>query len=426
MPTTITHVNANFVREPLIKPFGFKGGYVADIWQVFAGLTSSEGHTSTGVGVQSVLWSDAGVFAAHSEAGGNALMFATTEFALQRILGETFEDPIALQELILEDVDRAARRFTDSAALRKTFALNALVAVDNAAWLLHAQTHGISSFDELIPPPYRPALAHRHTHVASIPIVSYNTAETAVLDLLEEGYFFLKFKLGSPGDQDAMLANDIKRFERLHTLLKDRNTSHTANGRLPYYLDANGRYESKDTLRKFLDHADHIGALDRIAFIEEPFPETLHTDVSDLGVCIAADESAHTVDDAIGRMDLGYRAIALKPIAKTLSMTLKIALAAHERNIPCFCADLTVNPLLVDWNKAIASRLAPFPGFTLGLLEANGHQNYRNWETMKEYLADKNAPWVQPKKGVFEIPASFYEDSRHLLEAAPRVLGLVF
>jgi len=44
---------------------------------------------------------------------------------------------------------------------------------------------------------------------------------------------------------------------------------------------------------------------------------------------------------------MGYGAITLKPIAKTMSMSLKIAQLAYERSIPCFCADLTVNPILV-------------------------------------------------------------------------------
>ncbi|MDZ7723636.1 MAG: hypothetical protein U5R06_12745 [candidate division KSB1 bacterium] len=73
--------------------------------------------------------------------------------------------------------------------------------------------------------------------------------------------------------------------------------------------------------------------------IEEPFPEHTNITVDDLGVRIAADESAHTDKDALKRIEMGYSAIALKAIAKTLSMTMKIAQVAHEHNVPCFCAD---------------------------------------------------------------------------------------
>ena len=58
---------------------------------------------------------------------------------------------------------------------------------------------------------------------------------------------------------------------------------------------------------------------------------------------------------------------------------------AYEKKIPCFCADLTVNPILVDWNKNIAARLAPFPNINIGLQETNGHQYYKNWNTMMTY-----------------------------------------
>lgn len=121
-----------------------------------------------------------------------------------------------------------------------------------------------------------------------------------------------------------------------------------------------------------------IGAFDQIAIIEEPFPEHANFDVSDIPVRLAADESAHTNEDALTRIQMGYKAIALKAIAKTLSMTMKIATVAKQNGVPCFCADLTVNPILVDWNKNVAARLDLFPGLGTGLLETNGHQNYKN------------------------------------------------
>jgi len=87
---------------------------------------------------------------------------------------------------------------------------------------------------------------------------------------------------------------------------------------------------------------------DQIAIIEEPFPEEADISVGDLGVRIAADESAHTSEDVVKRIQMGYKAIALKSAAKTLSMTMKMAKVAHENNIPCFLADLTCTPILVD------------------------------------------------------------------------------
>jgi L-alanine-DL-glutamate epimerase-like enolase superfamily enzyme len=137
----------------------------------------------------------------------------------------------------------------------------------------------------------------------------------------------------------------------------------------------------------------------------------LEIDVSDIPVRLAADESAHTDKDALARIQMGYGAIALKPIAKTLSMTLKIAQIAAQENIPCFCADLTVNPILVDWNKNVAARLKPFPGLETGLLETNGHQNYKNWEKMESFHPFSKASWRKVKKGVFELDSDFFSQS---------------
>jgi len=230
----------------------------------------------------------------------------------------------------------------------------------------------------------------------------------------------MKIKIGQPGTQEEMLEKDKQRLSAIHLAVGDVKTPYTKNGKLPYYFDANGRYESKDTLLKLIDHAKSIGAFDQIAIIEEPFAEELEIDVSDIPVRLAADESAHTVEDAVKRIEMGYKAMALKAIAKTLSMTMKIAQAANERNIPCFCADLTVNPILVEWNKNVAARLASFPGIgNLGLVESNGHQNYLNWNNMLGYHPRKEAPWVNVKGGVYELDREFYKTGGGIFDPMP-------
>ena len=410
-PVTITAVDSQFEREPLIRPFGFKGGYMSEIWQTMAMMQSSSGVEKVGLCTQSVLWSDASVFAAHSESAGNALMYNISERALQICKGLTFETPIQLLDEILEEVYDYGKTITGNPDLRKTFALNALVGVDNAAWLLYAAKNGINNFDDLIPEAFRPALSHHHKQVASIPLMAYSIPVSEIEEAVEAGYFFMKIKIGQPGTQEEMLLKDMERLSAIHKAIGHKETPWSENGKLPYYFDANGRYEKKETLLRLLDHARKIGAFDQIAVIEEPFPEHKEIEVGDLGLRIAADESAHTDADAIRRIEMGYSAIALKAIAKTLSMTMKIAQAAHERGVPCFCADLTVNPILVEWNKAIACRLAPFPGLGIGLLETNGHQNYKNWETMVSYHPYPDAGWSLTKEGVFNLDSDYYEKS---------------
>ena len=406
----IAEVSANFEREPLIRPFGFKGGYMREIWQTASFLKSDSGQHTIGLCTQNVLWSDAQVFANHSESGGNAVMYAMTEYALRLINQQPVETPIALLDNILPEVYAYGKRITNNPDLRMTFALNALVGVDNAAWLLYKKENNFRTFDELIPKEYLPALSHRHEQVAAIPLMAYNIPINEIEEAVASGYFFMKIKIGQPGTQAEMLEKDKARLTAIHRAIGHLHTPHTKDGKLPYYFDANGRYEKKETLLQLLDHAKQIGAFDQIAIIEEPFPEELDIDVSDIPVRLAADESAHTDKDAIVRMEMGYKAIALKAIAKTLSMTMKIAQEAHKRNVPCFCADLTVNPILVEWNKNVAARLSSFPGLgSFGLLESNGHQNYKNWDQMLAFHPRKEGAWVSMRNGTYHLDQEFYE-----------------
>jgi L-alanine-DL-glutamate epimerase-like enolase superfamily enzyme len=408
---TITDVSSDFEREPLIRPFGFKGGYMREIWQTAAMLKSRSGIRKIGVCTQSILWSDAQVFAAHSEAGGNALMYAMSEFGLNLLKGRTFTNPVELLDEIWPLVYNYGKKICGKDDLRQTFALNSLVGIDNAVWLLYAAENNITKFDDLIPEAYKPALSNHHQKIASIPLMAYSIPVDEIRAAVDQGYFFMKIKIGQPGSQAEMLEKDIARLTEIHKAVGDAYTPYTKNGKLPYYFDANGRYENKDNLLRLLDHAKKIGAFDQIAIIEEPFDENIEIDIKDIPVRIAADESAHTEKDALKRIQMGYRAIALKAIAKTLSMTMKIAQVAYEHQVPCFCADLTVNPILVEWNKNIAARLSPFPGIGLGLLETNGHQNYKNWGNMLEYHPCPDASWAHTQKGVFELNEDYYAKS---------------
>lgn len=416
----LIRTSSQFEREPLINPMGFKGGYLSELWQTISYLESESGSHSIGLGTQSVLWSDTAVFSANSEAAGNAFMYILTERALQILKNQTFLSPIDLIDPLFSELYEYAKYVTSNPALRKTFVLNALVSVDNALWLLYAKENGITDFDQLIPHKFKSTFHERHEKIAAIPLISYNVSPAEIKKEADAGYFFMKIKIGQSGTQKEMLEKDQKRLYEIHHILKDVHTPYTANGKLPYYFDANGRYESKETFMRFLDYAKKIKAYDQIVMIEEPFPEEKEIDVSDIPVRLTADESAHTDEDTIKRIQMGYKAVALKPIAKTLSMTMRIAKAATDRNIPCFCADLTVNPVLVEWNKNIAARLKSFPGLeNLGLLESNGHQNYVNWDQMKSYFPKNNASWIDVRNGFYYTNEEFFKNGGGIFNPIP-------
>ncbi len=419
----IVETDSNFVREPRLKPFGFKGGYVTDGWVADATVKSSTGQRGKSFSVLGVLWSDAAVFMNNSEAAGKSMMFLVMSYALKQAEGMEWDTPMDLFDQLLPRVYEYAKKVTCRPQLRLTFALNALVAVDNAAWQLYASENNITNFDDMIPNEFHQSLAARHSEIACIPLMSYDVSGEDVKKEADAGHFILKIKVGSDpekdGDLDKMLEWDKKRLSEIHTLLKDIETPYTDNGRCAYYLDANGRYDSKDRLLRLLDHADKIGALEQIVLFEEPFDEEYKEDVSDIPIRFAADESAHSDKDALERIELGYTAMALKPIAKTLSMSLRVAKLAYEHDIPCFCADLTVPPILVDWNKNVAARLKVIPGIKIGILESNGHQNYTNWEQLLAQHPCAGASWLVPQNGIYKLDETFYKESGGILKPLP-------
>lgn len=415
---SIKNVDSNFEREPL-TPYRFKGSVITEGWQVAAWLESDSGIHKIGLGGQGTLWSDSKVFAAHSTNGGNALMYAMSERALQMMKGNSFTNPNQLLDDLLPEIYAYGQKITGNPNLRKTFALNALVCVDNAAWLMYAAENNIRTFDDMIPDQYKPGLSYRHEKVGSLPSFSVGTDVAKIKAAADQGHFIMKLKIGSSGTQKEMLEKDIAFLTAVHKAIGHYETPHTKNGKIPYYFDPNERYDEKDTLLRFLDHARKIKAFDQIAVIEEPFGERSDIYVGDLGVTIAADESAHTVEDAAKRIEQGYGAMAVKAIAKTLSMTMRITQLAHEKKVPCFCADLTVNPILVDWNKCVAARLAPFPNIGIGLQETNGHQYYKNWNTMMSYHPRANASWINSRDGVYITDKSFYDESGGIFHPSP-------
>lgn len=412
-----------FFREPLARPFGFKGSYLTELWQPAVVLGDADGREGLGTGVQSVLWSDAGVFTRFRETGGNCMMLAVTNHALTQAVGWDWAEPRELLDRLLPVATEYARHACAEPHLRLTFVLNALVPVDCAAWQLYARTKGFDHFDQLLPAASRAALPERHRRLAAVPLITYATPLEQVAQLAESGCAMMKIKIGSDpagdGDREKMRQWDCRRLAELHGLLKDFTCPDTVTGRIAYYLDANGRYDTLARLTRLLDHAAQIGALDRIALLEEPFAEECDLEVGALPVCIVADESAHSVTDARRRIAQGYRAMALKPVAKTLSMSLQVLEAAHQAGVACFCADLTVPPYLLEWNRNVAARLAPLPSMKVGVLESNGEQNYRHWPELLALHPHPQAPWLTPRNGAFVLDDDFYRSSGGLLLDAP-------
>lgn len=417
----IKNCRIDFIREKLISPFGFKGKYLTELWQTVVKI-ESEDFSAVCPTVESVLWSDSNVFGDNSPSASSAMMMLVTNRALKMIKGTTFYSPDALIEGIVPELNKYAHSVC-GIKVAETFVLNSLVGIDFALWSLYAKENSIKDFDLIIPEYAKKALSSRHKELAHIPLISYTVTKEQLRNILNNGASLLKIKIGrsatvsldSEEDMRTMLEWDKRCIEEIHSIASEYDTALTKSGKILYYLDANGRYDTKERLFGLIEYADKIGALERIALIEEPFKQEDEFYVGDLPVVINADESAHSLDDVKKRLELGYRAVALKPIAKTLSVSFKMAEAIQEANAQSLCADLTVNPLLVEWNKQFAARTAALDGMKVGCVEVNGNQNYVNWKKMKELLP-KGLECPAEKNGVFTLDEKFYKNSGLLFE----------
>jgi L-alanine-DL-glutamate epimerase-like enolase superfamily enzyme len=405
-------------REPFAQPFAFKGSAFHEKWNMIVRLREAN-HEAVGIGGLAVLWSDAAVFESHTEVGGNLLQAAVLDYALQMVKDRAFADPMTMHQAIFPEVHEYAQQITRRIDLKPTFTRIALVALDNAAWLLHARQHGITTFDSMLPDPYRPYLSHRQTRIAITPAVGYNLSDEMLHHLLREDSAVLKIKIGHPGAEADMVATDMKRISAIHEIARGYETAVTDTGQVLYYLDANGRYGEKDSMARLLDHADHQGFLDRIILIEEPFQRPGDMDVHDLPARFAGDESVHTLEDVHVRMQQGYQAFAIKPAGKTLSLSLQMIEAATEAGAICFVADNACVPVLVEWNKNIAARLPPFPGIKGGILESNGPENYGSaWQRLLAEFPIPNAAWLRPDQGAFILDEPYYRESGGIFHAS--------
>ncbi len=421
----ITDYDFNFEREKLLRPFKFKGGAFTEKWVNVTAMRAADGYESTGIGSTAILWSDPAVFSAHTETGGNLLMSALSELSCALLAQKDFESPVDGITQIFPELHEYAKKITRNDNLRPTFTLNSLIAPDNTLWKLYAAEKKCENFEDLLKIDYPGVFDFKHDSLACLPLITYNVTLEEIKEFLSNGVFFLKIKIGQSGSQEEMLQKDMERLSEIFSIAGNCETPHTDIGKTVFYLDANGRYETKELLKQLLEHCNKIGMLEQILILEEPFPEELEINVEDLPVRIAADESLHSVDDVIRRAEMGYGAMTLKPAGKTMSMSLMMGKAALEREIPCYVADSACVPQLVDWNKNLAARLPLFPGLKCGFMESNGSSFYSRWNKLVKDHPCFGQSWLEPRQGMFSLDESFYRCSGGIFEQPGHYAELV-
>ncbi len=425
----IKDTKTSFWVEPIAGTFGFAGGTMAEIWQAVYSAQTSDEHKALVAGTQNPLWCYKPIFDSLGEDDSNALMYNITAKAASISKGKTFTRPDLFLHEHLQEIHDYSKKITENPNLPLTFTLNALVAWDWAHWVLYKQANFLPEFDSIIPKEYRDGLVKKANKLSVIPLMSYSKTKQDIIDALNDGYVVMKLKIGhvtpytqtergSKRDLDTMLECDKNRLKMLHNISKDRSTDLTKKGRIPYYLDANGRYD-EEHLKQLLDYADQIGALERIMILEEPIAD-MKIDWRQYPKIIAADECAHSVEDVKEQIQRGVRYIALKPAAKTPSVTFEMIKAIYKHNsmhtdesyfVYPFVADLTVYPPLIHLDAAVAARLPLLPGMNVPVFETNFHQHYRDTERLLNAQIRPKASWARHKNGMYDLSGKSYEQT---------------
>lgn len=405
----IHHATCRFINRPLVRTFGFKGGSANYVRAVEVEI-HAEGMKAIGESTQGALWSDSVLHERLGEGATNETMYDVTKHVCNSLEGMEFDTPEGVFDHLYDEAARHAQ-YILAYNPRKAFILNALVPVDNALRMLYAKKKNDLTFETFAS--VKGLTDIKEERLGLIPLINYNTSEHEIRRLADEGVFNFKIKIGANPDndnnRDKMVEADKERVEEIHNILKDYKTPYTQNGKLAYFLDANGRYDSKYRLRELLNFTKSINAFEHIALLEEPFDETNTLTVDTFGVSVAADESLHDEKDALRKIELGYSVFVVKPIARTITVTNKIVKLALENNIRMFCGDLTVTPMLVEINKNYAARLPKLKGINTGIVESNGPQNLVDWKDMMQEHPLKDSNFTKVTDGVFELDQEFYE-----------------
>ena len=229
----IIDAKLTFSNENLISPFGFKGSYVDYLTIVKCEITTDKTN-GVGYGLQSILWSDAGVFSNLGNDKGNELMIEITKYALTEIKNVSGDNPISIIDKVYNKVLNYAKSLY--ANLRETFVKNALVAVDNALWQAYGKENNVTDITKIIPTKYLKALNNKHKTLCNVPLITYGVSEGEIKTLLDNGSVLLKIKigndLGGKLSKAEMLENDKKRINVIHNIAKNYKSKYSKSGNI--------------------------------------------------------------------------------------------------------------------------------------------------------------------------------------------------
>lgn len=402
----------NLFKEEYLKPYIFKGDSVNGKWIAKTAITDESGVEGAAVGGFAVLWSDPGVYNSHTEMGGNIMMAACLEKAVNTIVNREYTHVEEAMDDVFERVFNYGKLITENEGLNKTFVLNSMVSLDLALWVLWKKLNSMGNFKEVFEEKLN-TKAVCANQVAVSPVVAKNTGDEEIESLLKEGFFVLKCKMGSGCAED-----DAALFLRADNIGRNYSTSMTESGHISYVLDLNGRYKDKDKLKQLLDIIDKKSDLGKILTVEEPFEKPI--DVSEFPVIITADESVFDKDSVDLASQMGYGGVAVKPAGKTLTKSFEMTLAAFANGMHTFVADNSATPEILEPNRNFASLLPPFPGLKVPLIEVNGFQLYKRWDFLVEEHERKYGSRGKPVGGMLVQDEEYFKTSGGLFDVTAK------
>lgn len=170
-------------------------------------------------------------------------MYVMSECVLQLIKGQFFIDFISLLDNVLEEVYVYGKQIICNFNLRKIFVFNVLVGVDNVVWVLYVKENGMMYFDELILVSYQFGLLVKYDKVVVIFVLGYGIFIEMIKQMVDDGFFIMKIKIGVLGDQKEMLEKDKVFLKVIYEVIGYYEIFYFFDGKIFYYFDVNGCYD---------------------------------------------------------------------------------------------------------------------------------------------------------------------------------------
>lgn len=346
----ITDADISFSTYPLRRPLSIASGVIRGVPQVFVKLRINSGReTVIGLGHNSYspLWADRRNVPINQK--DKEIRNTIAAIGLQ-IQGYQFTHPFDFyREFALKN----------SNSIPKLAYIMALSPFDLALWDAYAKFQKRHIFR--LPEVKKRMSAKSKKFLEVTHLIDLGASLHSVGGVFKrEGIASYKIKLCGDPFSDAKRINSFAAVKFIRYIL----------------ADANEAYASEDELRQCISMLSEKSRK-KLIFFEQPFPrDSKYLSLKIKGIALVADESYADHRDIEEIWRKGYRGVALKPHTKTFSGTLLALNIVKRKAMLSGVMDLTTAPPIGYIVGVLTAAHLP----TIGPVELNGRQFYRNWK----------------------------------------------